>query len=132
MSLWDKLREHFAPTKVEPPADEPPQLRNKAGGMAMIRGVGTGGAEVMDGRVVKTLRVLYGDFWEIDPPQRYVCTTWTRLTGGHLYPPHTSILVVGIRDAALEPLREVGDEERDESAAWLPPVPVVTKAPEHA
>jgi hypothetical protein len=43
---------------------------------------------------------------------------------------HNSAIVVlkGVSDAALQPLRHHGDDERDESLDWLPTVPMTTEA----
>lgn len=109
--------------KPVPPAG--PTLRNKPGGMAWINGVidSGDGARVLVNRVVVTKRLINGDMWEIDPPQRYVATTFTRFSNGVLVHAGDTVTAIGMRDMCLTPIREVGDGERDESLAWLPPVP---------
>lgn len=122
MNLWNKLRERFAPKKPDIPSGPAP-LRNKAGGLAMIRTRNGCGAESMDGQVVKTVRLAHADFWLLEPSPRYITTSWVRMADGKVFPPDTVIVVSAIRDDGLEPLPEVSDDAEDESRAWLPPVP---------
>jgi hypothetical protein len=41
----------------------------------------------------------------------------------------TAFVVTGIDDDELRPIRDPGDDAADESRAWLPPVPTLTKVP---
>lgn len=115
MSLWKRIADHFWPA--------PPRLRNVAGGLAWIKRFDVeSGAGALAGRIVRTVRVVEGDKWVIDPPQDWR-TIAAVLYEGYLLPHGTVCTSVAISDDLLEPIPAVGDEERDESAAWLPPVP---------
>lgn len=114
MSLYERIKGAFRPA-----------LRNKPGGMAWIRGIDTGmGAEALNGRAVKTVRVHESGLWEIEPEQ---CFTATRnaLFGRHQVMVFAGeVVVVGaIGDRLLEPWRDMDWTAKDESARYLPPVP---------
>lgn len=132
MSLWNGIRDIFRPAPPPPP---PPKLRNKPGGLAWIRIVDRGdGAFALNRRVVQTVRAdpVSPGFWVIDPPQKFQAQVFMLSMSGGLIPPGAVVDVMGMHDDLLEPIRDVGDEERDESAAWLPPVPAAPKVPEKA
>jgi hypothetical protein len=87
----------------------------KAGDLAVIvRAPDDGSGNEWIGRFVHVLhRFPYGDelVWAADPtPTGYLA----------------------VRDSALRPIRPQSDDARDESWAYLPPVPTTTKKPEHA
>jgi hypothetical protein len=77
----------------------------KAGDLAVIVRVGSSGGAEWIGRFVRVLhRFPYDDevVWATDPtPTGYLA----------------------VRDSALRPIRDPGDDARDESLAYLPPVP---------
>lgn len=111
MSLLHKLREFFGGRA----------LRNKPGGLAMI--VGERGDE-LNGRIVRTMRNYDGDMWEIEPSQRYVTTRAVRFMRQREDVPQGSLVeIIGISDDQLQPLRDPPHDARDESLAYLPPVP---------
>ncbi len=116
MSLLQKLRDYISP----------PKLRNKAGGMAWLVGLAKFGEQTLNGCAVRTVD-FDGKFWRIEPKLPYVLTeTVIDGTGNVRYP--GAVLLVGVLDENLEPWKDIGDGDRDESAAWLPPVPTVTPA----
>jgi hypothetical protein len=123
MSFWNTIRDFLG---GYPSAPSKPALRNRAGGMAWINakideGEGSG---ALVNRVVRTVRIAGEDFWQIDPPQAYVCTALSvNVATGMVGRRGDNMLVTGIRDGALTPIPSIGDGERDESLAWLPPVP---------
>lgn len=124
MSLFNRIRDAFR--KPEPPAA--PTLRNRPGGMAWIRRFDPDtGAGAMAGRVVKTLRVRENGLWEISPQQPWVAAV-PLLYEGRILPAGTRYTTVALADELLEPIPEVSDDAKDESLAWLPPVP--TRKPE--
>ncbi len=115
MSLWNTIRDLFR---------SPPVLRNKPGGMAWIKHYGDFGQDVLAGRVVTTVQATDRGFWLIDPPQSFVVTENVILEEtGQTFMKGDKPSAVAIHDDLLEPIRDVGEGERDESAAWLPPVP---------
>jgi hypothetical protein len=124
MNLWNKIRDSF---HKPPPPPAGLTLRNKPGGMAWIRGI-----EELRGRIVTTVSADARGFWVIDPPQRFTVSNFAVTLHGQVVPPGTPAVSVSIVDHCLEPIREVGEGERDESLAWLPPVPTVRKEPERA
>jgi hypothetical protein len=88
-----------------------PKLRNKPGGMAWIKPLGGGyGADVMAGRAVKTVSLLDGKFWTIDPPQEYVITGTRPVQhpNGIVSRPGDRVRSVAIVDECLEPWKEDG------------------------
>ena len=114
MNVWKKLKDHFS--KPAPPAG--PTMRNRPGGLAWVKGI-----PELDGRVVTTVRIHSSDFWTIDPPQVYTSQYHRTGINGVKASPGDTVTTIGIVDRCLEPIRDIGDHERDESAAWLPPVP---------
>jgi hypothetical protein len=107
-----------------------PKLRNKAGGMAWIKGLDErDGDGALNGRAVKTVRLNGVGQWEIDPPQDYVVRRLSRFSNGCLALPGEVVTVTGIPDEFLEPWRETGLDAEDESHRYLPPVPKI-KEPE--
>jgi hypothetical protein len=129
MGLLNRIRDAFR--KPDPPAEGPPPLRNKPGGLAWINSkVDQGdGAAVLVNRIVQTVRLKHSDMWEIEPPQEYTLTSPVfNVHAGRQFYAGDRVLSIGIRDECLTPIPDVGDDARDESLAWLPPVP--TKKPE--
>lgn len=122
MGLIDRMREVFR--RKAPPAG--PVLRNKPGGMAWVKAFGhEHGADAMAGSAVRTIALLHDNYWAIEPPLHYVvgpmavaCTA-----SGVTAMPGQIVRVIAIADECLEPWRDIGDGERDESERWLPPVP---------
>jgi hypothetical protein len=114
MNLWKKLKDRLGGQC----------LRNKPGGMAWVCAREKGGVETLYGQVVKTISADERGQWLMEPKLVFVTTCPVRFvsTGNH-YPAGTTIYLERLHDDSLEPIREVGDGERDESQAWLPPVP---------
>jgi hypothetical protein len=126
MNLWKTLRERFSPAKPQP--EGPPPLRNKPGGLAWINSkVGDGdGSEVLVNRIVQTVRLRHSDMWQIEPPQEYTVTSPVfNVPSGKQFLAGDRVVSIGIRDECLTPIPDVGDDARDESLAWLPPVPTI-------
>jgi hypothetical protein len=129
MNLWKTLRERFSPAKPQPKG--PPPLRNKPGGLAWINTkVDQGdGAAVLVNRIVQTVRLKHSDMWEIEPAQEYTLTSSVfNVHAGRQFHAGTRVLSIAVRDECLTPIPDVGDDARDESLRYLPPVP--TKKPE--
>lgn len=121
MSLFDRIRDAFRPA-----------LRNRAGGTAWILGIPSGvGAEDLNGRAVKTVRVLSDGMWEIDPPQGFVATR-NCLFGRDqvLVLAGEAVIVRAVGDQLLEPWRDMDWTVKDESARWLPATPKQIKETE--
>jgi hypothetical protein len=81
-----------------------------------------------EGKIVRCLRFLPAHRWERVDGSIRVGNGW-----------ETDPVLFGwdgretvANDAALRPIRDPGDDARDESWAYLPPVPTTTKKPEHA
>lgn len=107
------LRDWFFGRREDtPPA--PPVLRNKPGGMAWIRNIrDVPGSEALNGRAVKTVALIEGRFWSVEPAQRYTATAMCLTHRDRLIMPGDSQLAVGVLDECLEPWKEdgVSDEE---------------------
>jgi hypothetical protein len=95
-----------------------PKLRNKPGGLAWINsnvdeGGGTG---ALVNRVVRTVRLMHGDVWLIDPPQSYIATTHLTFTqSNNCARPGDKVIADGIRDGSLTPMQgDVTHEEVEE------------------
>ena len=113
MSMFTRIRDYFCP----------PKLRNRAGGMAFIKHYGEDwGAGAIAGHVVKTVRLRYGNQWEVDPPQPYTLTADCTY-GDQLLRRGARVTAIAIADDLLEPIRNPGDDERSEELAWQPKVP---------
>lgn len=126
MSLFSRIRDYFRP--AEP--THPTALRNKPGGMAYIKSGGEcPGAEVLVGRFVTTVRLTDSGLWEISPVLTFRLTGDYRSSDGKIRKAGALVDALAICDSLLEPLRNPGNEERDESLAWLPPVPKPQKEP---
>lgn len=93
------------------------KLRNKPGGMAWIKGLATGGgADVLNGRAVKTMSVDARGIWIIQPPQDWTATADILCTAnGHRAFAGQGVRTTGIGDAHLEPWKDLGSDAQDES-----------------
>jgi hypothetical protein len=116
MSLIDSIRGFFG--KPTPPI-LPPPLRNKPGGMALIKG--NTNIPQLNGRIVKTVRIESEDRWFIDPvqvvsnlPAGLVFVDGKTSRGGERGD------VTAVADRCLQPLSDPGDEAVDETLLWLP------------
>lgn len=99
-----------------------PSVRNKAGGMAWLRGVPSGcGAEQLNGRAVKTVRVQETGLWLIDPPQRFTATR-DGIFGMSQRPIYRdgAVVVSEVADALLEPWKEDGVTDADVRELYAP------------
>jgi len=124
MTLFTRIRNLLRGTPPAPPS-APSTLRNKRGGMAWIKPYGHAhGAQVLAGQIVKTVELVEGRWWRLDPAPQYTLTA-DLLHDGTLYRAGSVVTIGGLADHVLEPIRDVGDDERDESAMWLPPVKTV-------
>jgi hypothetical protein len=101
-----------------------PALRNKAGGMAWVRGIPAGcGAEQLNNRAVKTVLVQETGLWEIDPPQDFKVTRACLFGLGQVLVFEGQVVTVSaIHDDLLEPWRDMDWNAKDESHRYLPPV----------
>lgn len=124
MKMWSALREALCYSP------RPSVLRNKSGGMAFIKFAKDecDGSIVLHRRVVMTVSEAEG-FWTIDPPQRFFALVPMWTSSGAIAEPGDRVIVEGIHDDLLDPIRDIGDDERDESTVWLPPVPRSTVSP---
>lgn len=139
MNLWNKLRERFAPkapTKDLRPRFAPPPsaMRNKPGGLAWIRvPTARDGSEVLDRRVVTTVRTDEAGFWLIDPPQQFVLRDFALTGNGRVACPGELAEVASMHDDLLEPIPQVPEGAVDEMVAKLgaapksPGVPVLNQ-----
>jgi hypothetical protein len=103
-----------------------PTLRNKPGGMAWIKPYGREyGAIAIAGQAVRTVRLIGSDMWEIDPQPSYRIGPMgvESVQSGVIGRPGDTAHVTGLSDDLLEPWKDIGDDERDESLSYLPPVP---------
>jgi hypothetical protein len=104
-----------------------PKLRNKPGGMAWIRVSEGAGMEVLNGCAVKTVRLDGNEtHWVVSPAQSYVATGDMHFKFGGWVRRGQTVEVVAIADECLEPWKDIGDDEADESTRYLPPVPTVS------
>lgn len=112
-----RLLDWFTGPRVPPG----PTLRNRVGGMAWIKGLAGGtGAETLNGRAVKTVRINVHGSWDIDPPQDYVATVNTCFTpSGNRVEAGAVALITGVPDAHLEPWKEDEDGVTDEEVRDL-------------
>jgi hypothetical protein len=122
------LLDFFFGRKPEPEQPAPPVLRNRAGGMAWVRGVNdhSVGASALNGRAVKTVRLRETGTWAIEPELAFIASqsfTWN----GKEFPAGEAVWVGGIADECLEPWKDTGlttEEVRDlyapESGQHLP------------
>lgn len=83
-------------------------LKNRAGGMATIVGCQAGnGDDAMNGRMVRTVRIISDDCWFIDPPQTYKLTRATHYERQDIHVQAGSVVRVnGIADCYLKPWRD--------------------------
>lgn len=98
-----------------------PRLRNKAGGMAWIRGLSDdNGSEALNGRAVRTESFQDGK-WLITPTQRFVCTRTTRfIPSGLVFAAGRVVEIIGIADQCLEPWKDDGVTESEVSELFSP------------
>jgi hypothetical protein len=89
---------------------QPPRLRNKPNGLAFINSKADegGGTGAIVGRYVTTRRLVYGDMWEIDPPQFYVSTANLIFHGYLFVPAGSTVRCWGVRDESLTPVPGLG------------------------
>jgi hypothetical protein len=98
----------------------PPKLRNKPQGMAWIRDLDdVPGAEVMNGRAVKTVRLKESGYWAIEPVQEWRATG-SILVNGSLVRPGDLLTTSAICDACLEPWKDTGLRDEDVRALYEP------------
>ena len=107
MKLLDKIRDAFGFA---------PRLRNKPGGMALIRVADRDwlycGANAINGFVVKTKSHVDGH-WLIEPKPEFLASRNFHHKG-MFFPKGALLVVAGLDDKNLEPLPEVGDDAVDE------------------
>lgn len=120
-----------APEAPAQPTRTAPTLRNRPGGLAWIVAKDIRAAAALHGRIVRTTAIGTEGHWLLDPPQEFVALADLTYRG-RKYPAGTEVWVTGARDERLIPIANPGDEEQDESRAWLPPVPAATSNRERA
>lgn len=126
--LWNVLRDFrdfFRPA--------PSGLRNRANGMAWIKLPCDEGNGTYDlhRRIVKTVRHDGAGYWQIDPPQEFLARGLV-LGYDAVALPGWRVVVPSIHDDLLEPIRDVGDEERSQELAFQPKVPAGARQGETA
>jgi hypothetical protein len=100
------------------------KFRNKPQGMAWVRGIkpSNGGAETLNGRAVKTVRIdAETGLWQIDPPQAFICTA-DGLFGLSQRPVFKGqpVCVTEISDDLLEPWKEDGGSDKEVRELYSP------------
>jgi hypothetical protein len=101
--------------------DGAPRLKNKAGGMAWVKGgLLHAGAEALGGAAVKTLSVDARGMWRIEPHLGYIATANQRFPDGTVYLRGEAVVVCGLHDSALEPWKEDGISESEVTALFAP------------
>jgi len=122
VSLFDQLRNFL---RGAPPAPPPSTLRNKPGGLARVRFPQDhrDGSYDMQGCFVTTVRLDRDSFWVIEPPLQFTVRAFMLTGSGRIACPGDPATVDCMHDDLLEPIRDIGEDERDESGDWLPAVP---------
>jgi hypothetical protein len=86
------------------------------------------GAEDLNGRAVKTVRVSENGMWEIEPQQRFVCTQDCRFGASQRFIREGQAVWVGsVADALLEPWKEDGVTDGEVRELYAPKL----KEPSH-
>jgi hypothetical protein len=116
MNVWTKLRALF----IKP--DQHSELRNKAGGMAWVRGYTFGGLEQMNGCAVRTVKYS-DDAWVIDPPCEFAATGNVKFSNGVVIRRGRTGLVMAMADENLEPWRDDSNNADSEEKSFQPPLP---------
>lgn len=91
--------------------------------------------ETLYGAIVRTVSVNERGYWSIEPDLTFVTTRAVRMAAnGNCYPRGTTIVVMGMSDASLQPIEDPGDDERSQEADFQPKVPTrsVYDAEKHA
>jgi hypothetical protein len=129
MNLWTNIVGIFRRGLFTAPP--PSTMRNKPGGLARVKlAFDEGdGSYAIQGQFVKTVRLDRDSFWVIDPPLEFIVRAYALTSDRRIAKPGAAAIVESMHDDLLEPIREIGDDERDESAAWLPPVPLEAQQP---
>jgi hypothetical protein len=108
-------------TSSTPPATA---LRNSPLSLASVKSFAASyGCDEMAGAVVLTVLVDADRRWLIDPALTYVAKREHVLGNGVNVHVGELVTIHSLSDDFLEPWRQIGDVEVDQSAAWLPPVP---------
>jgi hypothetical protein len=103
---------------------EPPTLRNRPGGMAMIQGFDSHGFDVLNGRIVTTVRLNGDGFWDIDPPQDLIVTADVTLHPARVFIPAGNICRgTGLPDHNLRPLPGLPLSEAEVRELYAPHEP---------
>lgn len=119
MNLRDLARRIFGGTSG---------LRNRPGGLAMIRCPLSDAACVLNGHVVQTVRADADGFWKVEPQQVIPADGKATLDArGSITPAGQPAVIEGMSDDCLIPLRAPGEKERSEELAWKPKVPAPGK-----
>jgi hypothetical protein len=114
MNLLNTLRDFFGGA----PRNTGPSLRNRAGGMAWIKGL-EGAAGAANGQVVRTLSIDEGDFWLIDPQPHFIADRLLPTRSGMAAFPGDSVQIISIRDGNLVPIGDTGVTREEVKRLYL-------------
>jgi hypothetical protein len=97
------------------------KLKNKAGGMAWIKGMDDNvpGASALNGRAVKTVKVAADGKWLIEPLQQFTAADNFRWNGA-VYLAGATVTVLAIVDECLEPWKPDAIDEEEVSELFAP------------
>jgi hypothetical protein len=102
------------------------KLRNRKNGMAWIQGINDNapvpGAVVLNGRAVKTVKVIPEGKWQIEPPQRFTPTA-DFIWAGYLFRAGHPVTVTAIADECLQPWKPDGVKAKDVKELFAPQLP---------
>lgn len=121
-SLFDRMRDFII-------GKQPPTLRNRPGGMAMIHGLANVDSGKLNGRIVTTVSAGPDGYWVIEPPQPFVVQLRWKTIRGEMAEPGDRVEMVELADEHLRPLKNPGSGEKSQELSWSPPVPTGRKVP---
>jgi hypothetical protein len=118
------LLDFFFGRKPEPEQPAPPVLRNRAGGMAWIKGIADRdgiGSSQLNNRAVKTVMLSGSGKWIIEPAQHFIaCRAF--VWEGVPYEAGDCVGVAGIVDDCLEPWKDDGVTDEEVETLYAPPL----------
>jgi hypothetical protein len=94
-------------------------LRNKAGGMAWIKGL-DGACACANGHVVRTVRIDQRDLWLIEPNPHFIADRVYSTRSGLAVFPGERVHIVSIKDCHLEPIGDAGITREEVRELYAP------------